>query len=213
MTLFLPPDADPEEDQVSNKKRGSYEAFEKWEEKMVEKKVSGLIGRYGFTPTDVGDLKQELFIQIHLYRKGKGASAKEKEKSWVGRILDNRLRNIIEAVKTEKRKTQLRSDSLHKELSRDENEGVVTYEDILREDQSPARRGRKLVVEEDEMRQVLSFGMRRLTTFQKKVSRLLLKGHTVTEVSEILKVKRTTLNDEIRRIRKSFSQEGLGEYI
>jgi DNA-directed RNA polymerase specialized sigma24 family protein len=198
---------------VSNQKRVSYAAFEQWEIKMVEKKVGGLMGKFGFTRSDAGDLRQELFLQIHLYRSGKGAAPKEKEKSWVSKILDNRLRNIIDAVKSEKRKVHLHSDSLQKEVEIGEGNQVVTYEDILREDQAHPRWGRKPIADEEEMRQAVSFGARHLTGFQKKVSRLLQKGHSVTEVSDILRIKRTTLNDEIKRIRKTFFREGLDEYL
>jgi predicted DNA-binding protein YlxM (UPF0122 family) len=49
---------------------------------------------------------------------------------------------------------------------------------------------------------------------QKKLCYLLgQKGITIKEVSELLKTPRTTVYDEIKRIRAVFMKEGLNEYI
>lgn len=53
----------------------------------------------------------------------------------------------------------------------------------------------------------------RLTPQQQAICRLLTEGETVTVISRSLKVPRTTLYDEIKRVRRIFRDAGLKDYL
>ena len=60
----------------------------------------------------------------------------------------------------------------------------------------------------------LSKAFRKLTSQQERLCRLIGEGGlTVTELSECLKTPRSTIYDEIERIRTIFEKEGLKEYL
>ena len=53
----------------------------------------------------------------------------------------------------------------------------------------------------------------RLTPQQQAICRLLTEGETVTVISRSLKVPRTTLYDEMKRVRRIFRDAGLKDYL
>jgi transposase-like protein len=55
--------------------------------------------------------------------------------------------------------------------------------------------------------------MRDLNEVQKRVYQLLFEGQSVSDVARQLRIKRTTLNREIDRMRKIFYRRGLKAYI
>ncbi|MCG3204907.1 MAG: hypothetical protein KCHDKBKB_01624 [Elusimicrobia bacterium] len=200
---------------MSNQRKFGYTSFEKWEVKLAKKKARRLIGKFGFTQEDAGDLEQELLLHIFLRKKGGSAAAQlqSKGKSVMGRILDNRIRDLIEKAKSKKREGQLKSDSLHRELGQGEEGESVTYEDILSEDDSFGRSGKRRLAEEEEIRLALGSALGKLTSFQRRVCRLLMTYRTVDKVATAVRMKRPTLYLEINRIRAVFDEEGLGGYI
>ncbi len=200
---------------MSNKGKFGYEAFEKWEVSLVKRKARRLIGKFGITPSNVEDLEQELFLHIFLRKKGGSSNAQVQfqGKSVMSRILDNRVRDIIEKAKTKKREGDLKSDSLHRELGQTEEGESMTYEDILSEDESLWRIGRRRLVDEEEIRHALRSTLSKLSPFQRKVCRLLMRHKKISGVAVALHMKRPTLYLEIERIRAVFDEEGLGGYI
>lgn len=200
---------------MSNQRKFGYEAFEKWEVSLVKKKARKLIGKFGITESNVEDLEQELFLHIFLKKKGGSSKAQVRHqgKSVMAQILDNRVRDIIEKAQTKKREGDLKSDSLHRELGQSEEGDSMTYEDVLSEDKALWRIGRKRLVDEQETRHALHSTLGKLSPFQRKVCRLLLKHQKISNVAKALGMKRPTLYLEIERIREIFDEEGLGEYI
>jgi len=192
-----------------------YEAFEAWEVAMAHGKARGLVGKHGFTYEDLPDLEQELLLEIHLKRgtRDNWTHVEASQKTVLRKILDNRIRDIIDAIRTDKRRIQTLSKSLSQEILSDEDEGSLTYEDVLSEDSSPTRTGKKPSAEEDELRSVLSEQMGQLSDSQKMICKLLMRGTSVSEAAESLGMKRTTLYRELERMRKVFYKEGLHEYL
>lgn len=200
---------------MSSRKTFGKKSFEKWEEALAKKKAVKLIGKFGITKEDAKDVEQELLLHIYLRKKGGSSTSqiRSKGKSALARILDNRIRDIIEKVKTKKREGDLKSDSLHRELGQNEQGESITFEDILSEDEAIGRRGKRSVMDEQEIRSALGSTLEKLSPFQRKVCRLLIKHQTIGQVAKVLRMKRPTLYLEFKRIRAVFDEEGLGDYV
>ena len=64
-----------------------------------------------------------------------------------------------------------------------------------------------------ELRSAVSRVLANLNPKQNNICNLLTEGYTKVEIAELLSTKRTTLNDEINRIKKIFAREGLKEFL
>lgn len=200
---------------MAKKSTVGYEAFAKWELELARGKAKGLIGRYGLTESDFGDLEQEMLLQVHLKRGVREGWAKitASERTVMSRILDNKIRDIIDELKTEKRRLLSRAERLHHPLSPAHEGDGLTLEDTVSEEASLARTGRKSAEEEHDLQIVLASVLENLTELQKRACQLLMEGHKITDVADALGMKRTTLNYELTRMRNVFYREGLGDYF
>lgn len=200
---------------MSSRRKFGVKSFEQWEMKLVKEKARKLIGKYGFVEEDIEDLKQDLMLHIFLRKKGGSTSAQVKSKTRVvmNRILDNRIRDLIEKAQSMKREGNLKSQSLHRELGQGEDGEPFTYEDVLSEDESMTRSGKRRVADEEEVRLAMALALGKLTSLQRRVCRLLMTQKTVGKVAKSVRIRRDALYEEIKRIRAIFDKEGLGEYF
>ncbi len=197
---------------MADKNRVGYEAFTKWELELAEGKAKGLIGKHGFTPGDYDDLKQDLLLQIYLKRETRAGWIEKtaSAKTVMSRILDNRVRDIIDASHTDTRKVHLFADSLQTPaLARDEDDRGQTID----EESIFQRMERSSVPEDRDLRLDIQNAFRDLNAIQRRVCDLLSEGQSISEISRALHIKRTTLNREIGRLRKIFYKRGLKVYI
>lgn len=193
-----------------------YEAFAKSEVNLARGKARGLVGKYGFTTEDIPDLEQELLLAIHCKRDAM-AKLSDTKATWrtiTSRILDNHIRDIIDDLKRDKRCINTRLESLDDNLpDTGEADDSLNYADILDEDLALARRGRKPIQQEEELRLALSLKLAILSDSQRNICALLMDGFNVSEIAESLGIGRTTLCREIKRMRKLFYENGLHEYL
>jgi RNA polymerase sigma-70 factor (ECF subfamily) len=192
-----------------------YDAFSLWEIKMAQGKARGLIGKHGFTCDDIPDLEQELLLEIYLKRDARDnwSSIEASQKTVTSRILDNRIRDILDTLQTDKRGIHNYTESISKEIKNNNEEGTLTYEDVLGEDCSLSRRGKKPLLQEEELRFVMSMKLAKLNKSQRKICELLMNGLNISEAAKSLGIQRTTLCREIKRMRKLFYENGLHEYL
>ncbi len=197
---------------MANKNRVGYEAFTRWELELAEGKAKGLIGKHGFMLGDYDDLKQDLLLQIYMKRETRAGWVEKtaSAKTVMSRILDNRVRDIIDASHTDTRKVHLFTDSLQAPASaRDEDARgqMIDEESIFR------RMERSGTPEDRDLSMDIHNTFRDLNAIQRRVCDLLSEGQSISDISRILHIKRTTLNREIGRLRKIFYKRGLKAYI
>jgi RNA polymerase sigma factor (sigma-70 family) len=148
---------------------------------------------------DFNDLLQECLFHWYLhrgsYQEGKGASVK----TYMAKVLKNQLQLILRKQQADKRKT------IHEAMSLDEpvGEGEATLADLIADNQSPA---------DDSLRLDVEAIVRTLTPLQREVCQLLAQEYSVKRLAELLGKPRSTIRDEIKRIRDIFSQNGLKDY-
>jgi len=191
-----------------------YEEFAAWEVNLVKGKARGLSGRPGFSYADIPDIEQELLLEVHLKRNASDnwAQVNASKKTVMSRILDNRIRDLIDSATTDKRRVHTLSDSLSAEVGGTEEGSPATLEDFLGEDNVVAYRRHPAATPQD-LQIELSLRGRELSALQKRISNLLMQGLSITETAQALGMKRTTLNREIARMRSLFYKEGLESYL
>ena len=159
---------------------------------------------------DFDDLLQECLIHWYQARSEYNRSRGASRQTFMGRVVRNKLKDIVRECETDKRKVASLTVSLDDPVRNGEDER--TWLEKL-------DYGSTEIVPPDPFDQVLlkadlSKAIRRLTPQQTKLCRLIGEdGLTVTEASECLKTPRSTIYDEIERIRAIFEKEGLKDYL
>ena len=173
--------------------------FRDWEIAIAKSQVRKFQERYPWLKgLDFDDLLQECLFHWYLhrgsYQEDKGASVK----TYMVKVLKNQLQLILREQQADKRKT------VHEAVSLDEpvGEGEATLADLIADYQSP----------DYAIRLDVEAIVRTLTPLQREVCHLLAQEYSVKRVAELLGKPRTTIRDEIKRIREIFSQKGLKDY-
>ncbi len=194
--------------------RVGYESFAKWEKELAKGKIRTLIGKYELTKEDLSDMEQELLLHIHRSRNVKKSwkQITASDRTILDRILDNKIRDLIDTHKSLKSQILRQAESLSKEMPSAEGETSVTYETLLREEQSLGRMGMPSA-QEDELRLALSLAAQELSVRQRKILAALKKSQSVSEAARALRMHRTTLVRELKRMREVFYRRELNEYI
>ena len=111
-------------------------------------------------------------------------------------------------LSSDKRKVSIDSVSLDEPLSEDEDS--PSYLDQLSEDESYVSNLHITA----QLKIDISRTIQKLTPQQQELCRLLgEEGLSITEASELLKTPRSTLYEDINRIKAIFQQENLHEYL
>lgn len=181
--------------------------FESWELAVAKRLVSDYrkewkcLEREGFD-----DLLQECFMHWLEVRDGFDPGRDASKKTFMARVIRNKLGNIIEKATAEKRKTIYESVSLDSPLNDDEGEPTLKDKIAESDDVLPQIKS--------ELKIELSKAFQKLTPQQQKLCKLLgEEGLSVTEASKEMKRHRRHLYREIARIRDIFEKEGLKDYL
>lgn len=177
--------------------------FENWEIAIAKKLCSEfLAGHSWLKGFNLDDLVQECLIHWYLvrgsYRPDRGASAR----TYMSKVIRRMLLNLLEEQLTDKRK----AEHLAIPLDRPIEEGGLSLGDTTPADIIPPEADVSL-------RMDLGKALDKLTPLQRKLCDLLEQGYTVTEIGRILGKSRGAVYDDIKRVRKIFSDEGLEEYL
>ena len=127
------------------------------------------------------------------------------QNTFMGRIIRNKLMDLVREREADKRKVTYAAVSLHEPQGNDE--GSPALEETLTD-------SRHAISLQIELKLDLTSVLQKLTPKQKKLCHLLKEdGLNIKEVSQCLNTPRSTIYDEMKRIRKVFLKEGLDEYL
>nr|AJG38133.1 RNA polymerase sigma70 [bacterium enrichment culture clone fosmid MGS-K1] len=150
---------------------------------------------------DLDDLEQECREQWHLarhtYQEGKGASWK----TYMERVMRNKLVSILKDQLAKKRTTDRLAISLDQPISGEQLSMKESIPAVGFGDADP------LFLFE------LDRAMARLNSSQRELCALLYLGYNITDIATIMHKPRGTLYDDLARIRKVFTDEGLDHYM
>jgi len=136
------------------------------------------------------------------YRDGEGAE----ERTFLNRVIQNRLADIARIKGAYKRKTFYMSESL--DAMGDDEESIGLKEKALMVEEKIVEK-----VTVADLPDAIAKATAGLSFRQKQICRYLSEGMSQVKVGEIMKMPRATLQDEVKRIREAFRKEGLEEYL
>jgi RNA polymerase sigma-70 factor (ECF subfamily) len=183
--------------------RSSYSgAFADWEVAIARKLSSEFLARHSWIKgCDLDDIMQECLVQWYLarqtYREGKGTSPE----TYMAEVVKRRLQNILNRQLAEKRAVDRLSTSL--------DELLVEMESALKELTPESESTDSGVWLQVDLERALS----KLTAEQRRLCILLKQGYGIKEIGGMLRKPRATIYEEIKRIRKIFTEAGLDEYL
>ena len=180
---------------------------------VIRHKAWQLIGKYGFTFDDYDDLQQEMMLDL-LRRLGKYDPSKAGLSTFVARIVDRKVSNLIRHQKQDKRDFSVRVLPLDAEVDGQDGERLGLDEILSQDafDEEVARHNRPEMDRLD-LRFDLSLVLDELPEDLRQLA-LRLQSRTVAEIARELGVPRSTLYEKgIARLRKIFEDSGLREYL
>lgn len=181
--------------------------FEGWEIAVTKRLINDYRKKWKcLEREDADDLMQECLMRWFEVRDTYDADREASKKTFLSRIVRNRLINIVEKATSEKRKTIYESVSLDEPVSNDEDAPTLKDQIADRQD-SPPQFKAGLKIE-------LSEAFQKLTPQQKELCRLLgEEGLSINEACKSFSKHRSNVYRDVLRIREIFENEGLREYL
>jgi len=185
--------------------------FQDWEIALAKKVVHEFQGKWrGLAREDFDDLLQESLTHWYFARDDYDPTRAASFKTFMARVIRNKLTDLVRERGSDKRKIAHLTISLDEPLGDDEDSPALIDKidaQTISDGASNPFLGTHLKID-------LSRASEKLTPQQRQLCCLLgEKGLTVKEASEYLKTPRSTLYDELKRIRTIFRKEGLEEYL
>ena len=163
-------------------------------------------GSKGLAQEGFEDLLQESLMHWFFVKDKFDPAREVTQKTFMKRVIKNKLLNILEEKFAKKRQVQLKSISLNGLLEEGES---GTFEKFLGVESET----RKTMADQD-LSQALQKAFYKMSSRQKELCRLLgEEGLNVSEASKRMSIPRSTLQEEIKRIREVFRKEGLQNYL
>ena len=174
--------------------------FADWEIAIAKRVVIQFQANYPWLKgLDFDDLLQECLIHWYLnrarFQENRGVSIK----TYMARVLSTQLQLILRRELYDKRKASHLAESLQKPVG----EGEATLADIIPADEHTTDMSLRIDVES---------ALKALTPLQREICNLLGEDYPVKRIAEMIGKPRSTIRDEIKRIRDVFSQKGLKDY-
>jgi len=185
--------------------------FKYWEIAVAKKLINEFQGkRTCLNREDFDDLLQECLTHWFFAKDDYDPTREASQKTFMGRIIRNKLTDLVRERESDKRKIAHLTVSLDEPLGEDEDSPTL----IDKIDEQTISDASPNPFLEIHLRIDLSKALQKLTPQQKELCRLLgEKELTVKEASERLKTPRSTIYDELKRIRMIFRKEGLEDYL
>ncbi|HUU29589.1 MAG TPA: sigma-70 family RNA polymerase sigma factor [archaeon] len=185
--------------------------FQDWEIAVAKKLVDEFQGKWTcLEQEDFDDLLQECLTKWFFTKDDYNPSRETTQKTFMGRIIRNKLTDLVREREADKRKINYLTVSLDEPVGNDENAPTL----IDKIDECVIADAPTDPFLEIQLKIDLPKVLKKLAPHQKKLCRLLgEKGFTVKEASEYLKTPRSTIYGELKRIRTIFMKEGLEDYI
>jgi len=185
--------------------------FREWEIAVAKKLVNEFQQMWQcLRKEEFDDLLQECLIHWLFARGEYDPTRRVSQQTFMGRVIRHKLTDLVRERETDKRKAAYLTVSLDEPLGDDQDDRTL----LDKIDESTATDAPSDGLSQVLLKVDLSKALRKLTSQQQRLCRLLGEGGlTVKEASECLKTSRSTIYDEIERIRKIFRKEGLEDYL
>ena len=188
------------------------EGLQRWEIAVTKKLVGEFRRRSrSLAREEFDDLVQECLAHWIVVRRKLAPDPDAPPVGYMAQVIRNKLTDLIREQAADKRAGE--QDALSLDASLDGSEDGMTLADLLADNESaqPDDHG---AVERRHSRIDIGRVLERLTPVQRQLCQMLgAEGLTIKEAAERLRIPRGTLYEEIKRIRKVFADQGLGDYL
>lgn len=151
------------------------------------------------------DLANECLEHWYSLRNTVKPESEEKRRSYMVRIIKNKLTDIVRSRRAEKRNEFFQAISLDQFLEDNSDSPFLSH---------PSQRNPAEQAHLDEVKSRIDQAFGKLNAQQKQVySALCDEQLNIAQISLRLKLHRNTIRNEINRIREVFEQEGLREFL
>ena len=190
--------------------RNRYQGVNEYAVQVITYRAKRLVGTAGYTPADVEDIEQDLMLDL-LERLDKYDAAKAKLTTFIDRIVDHKIANLIAERQAEMRDFRKTSTTLNAPIQTDDD-SPTTLLDITGTDDYLERMGfqDKSSEEMHDVRIDLDIARNRLTEEEHQLLNL-LQVKTLAEAARVLGKKRTTVTYHVKKIRKALKAMGLDD--
>lgn len=178
--------------------------FEKWEIRLTNAIIREFKASYKILEKeDEDDLAQECLTQW-FYAKNKytpqeGASMK----SYMRRVIKNKLLKIVRSLQTEKRKASYETIPLDEEIG-------ISEEDLQSKNKDDPAKS----IRESDLEFLIQKVFAKLSPKQQELCRLVYEeGLSINEASKHFKESRASIYREVLHIREIFKKEGLKDFL
>ena len=188
------------------------DGLEKWE-LAVAKKVVGEFRRRSriLRREEFDDLVQDCLAHWIVVRRKLPPDPDPPPVGYMAQVIRNKLTDRIREQAADKRAGD--QDALSLDAPLDGSDDGMTLADLLADNESaqPEDPG---AVDRRHARIDIGRVLERLTPVQRQLCQMLgAEGLSIKEAAERLRIPRGTLYEEIKRIRKVFADQGLGDYL
>jgi len=180
---------------------------------LVHHKAWQLVGKAGYTQDDVDDIKQDMIVDL-LERLPKFDPAKATYNTFVARLVERKICNLLRDRQAEMRDHRREVCSLNEEIDTGEDEPVQRLTTISQDEQDirtgkyarPAEERAHLQLDMDSVLDGLPPELRQVAE--------MLQTKSVSEVARELGIPRRTFREKhLMQLRDVFAAKGMGDYL
>ena len=188
------------------------EGLQRWEIAVTKKLVGEFRRRSrSLAREEFDDLVQECLAHWIAVRRKLAPDPGAPPTAYMAQVIRNKLTDLIREQAAEKRAGDQEALSLDAAL--DGSDDGMTLADQLADDES-AQQEEAGAVDHHHARLDIGRALARLTPIQRQLCLMLGEdGLSIKEAAERLRIPRGTLYEEIKRIRRVFADQGLGDYL
>lgn len=185
--------------------------FDQFTQRLIHKKAQQLVRKSGFTPSDREDIEQNLKLKL-LKNMDAFDPSQGHWNVFVTAIVERCAANLVRDTKAQKRHPH-RACSLNVVIVK-HNRRVIELGDTIDSQAQDTRLGcrRRSDLEQSQFVQDITDVIAELPLELRELAENLMSD-SVSKISGDKGISRSTLNSQIRRLRKQFEQAGLADYL
>ena len=193
----------------------SHHEIDAYAKALIECKARELIGTYDVQDADLQDIEQQLYLDL-LERLPKYNPRKGKITTFMQRVVERKIANILRDLNAGKQILMQTAVSLHEIVGLDEFGDAVALSETIAADEHRGRMGKRLRPPDEEMalNSELHALLKSLPDQLQRVCRLIMAGHSMTEIARREGMSRSTLYERvIGPLREAFQNAGMKNYL
>ena len=181
---------------------------------LVQHKAWQLVGKAGYTHDDMDDIRQDLIVHL-LERLPQFDPAKATYNTFVARLVERKISNLLRDRQAERRDHRREACSLNEEVDSGDDESPVQRLDSISQDEQDHRTGRQTRPAEERAQfqsdMAVVFGV--LTPELRQVATM-LQRMPVALVARKLNIPRRTFREKhMTQLREIFTAMGMDGYL